>query len=572
MATDDRSALQLPVTNQAWPPKPYAPISRRLLIWDAWHSGEIDKLATVYYDLGGNSTAGRSFFATTGEAGMPTVRPGQYRSGLIGSIQRWFHGQPTPPGEKRNKYHVPVAGDIAATSSDLLFAEPLTIEAAGSGNQEVIDGLFDDGMHATLLETGELTSALGGGYLRVVWDTDIAEYPWIDQVPADVAIPQFSYGKLVAVTFWREISNDGKEVVRHLEKHVPGQNVILHGVYKGNQTDLGTVYPLTDFPETAGFASDLTSGNAIEFPDQPKDASTVVYVPNMRPNRLWRDLGSQAAPLGRSDYAGIESLMDGLDETYTSWMRDIQLAKARLIVPQQYLDNLGKGDGAVFDTDRRVYTPMQMLSSNGTSDILANQFAIRFAEHQATATDLIGQCIRGAGYSGQTFGEYDAGGPITATEVEQRERRSLTTRGKKVLYWRPALRDILYGYLAVRREMFGDTSCEPERPEIEFPKLVLPNQNELASTAGMLAGAEAASKQTLVKLVHPDWDQQDVDDEVNRIFEETGFDLASRAKVMLSEPMGSTADLSQQAEQLAQSVAPPQLNPSIPGSDDSGQG
>jgi len=497
---------------------------------------------------------------------MPTPRPGQFRVGLIGSISRFFWGQPVPPGEKRTKYHVPIAGDIAQTSSDLLFSEPLVVKSELAANQAVLDDYFDDGLHSTLLEAGELASALGGVFLRTVWNTDIAEYPWIDIVPCDSAVPQFAYGKLVAVTFWRVLSDDGKEVVRHLEKHIPSQNTILHGVYVGNQTDLGTVYPLTDFPETRQFVGDLTEGNAITFPDQPMDASTVVYIPNIRPNRLWRDLGPQAAPLGRSDYAGIETLMDGLDETYSSWMRDVQLAKARLIVPQQYLDNIGKGEGAVFDTDRQVYTPMQMLATSGTSDIVANQFAIRFQEHAQTASDLVGRIIQGAGYSGQTFGEFDAGsGAITATEVEQRERRSLTTRGKKILYCRPGIRDILYGLLAVRREMFGDTTVEPERPEIDFPAVVLPDQNELASTANLLAQAEAASKQTLVALVHPDWTTDEVNEEVSRIFSEIGLDLATRARVMVSEPMTSTADFTEQAEQLAQTVKPPDIPPDVPG-------
>ena len=46
---------------------------------------------------------------------MPVPKPGQYRGGLLGSIQRTFWGQPVPPGEKRVKYHIPLAGDIAAT-------------------------------------------------------------------------------------------------------------------------------------------------------------------------------------------------------------------------------------------------------------------------------------------------------------------------------------------------------------------------------------------------------------------------------------------------------------------------
>lgn len=56
----------------------------------------------------------------------------------------------------------------------------------------------------------------------------------------------------------------------------------------------------------------------IELPDQPFDASTVVYIPNIKPNKVWRDLGPMAAPLGRSDFSGLETAFDGLDEAFSS--------------------------------------------------------------------------------------------------------------------------------------------------------------------------------------------------------------------------------------------------------------
>jgi hypothetical protein len=128
----------------------------------------------------------------------------------------------------------------------------------------------------------------------------VAEWPWIEIVPADTAVPQFSHGKLTAVTFWRVLSDDGKEVVRHLEKHIPSQNAILHGVYVGNQTDLGEVYPLTDFPPRRSSSSATSpTGTRSRSLTSPLDASSAVYLPNIRPNRLWRDLGPQAASLGR---------------------------------------------------------------------------------------------------------------------------------------------------------------------------------------------------------------------------------------------------------------------------------
>jgi hypothetical protein len=55
-------------------------------------------------------------------------------------------------------------------------------------------------------------------------------------------------------------------------------------------------------------------------------------------------------------------------------------------------------------------------------------------------------------------------------------------------------------------------------------------------------------------VVHPEWDQAQVDAEVTRIYNEIGFDLANRARVMLSEPATSTDNLTQEAQQLADTV------------------
>lgn len=554
----------LPVSGQPWPPPEYNPIAFRMRIWSAWLSGDPDMLSWVYYNLSSNSPVGRAYFATTGEPGLPTPKPGQYRGGLLGGVTRTFWGQPVPPGEKRVKYHVPLAGDIAGTSADLLFSRAPAITAANDGNQKALDGLMDDGLHATLLEAAELASALGGVFLRVVWDSEVSDRPWIDKVPADAAVPHFAYGKLKAVTFWRILSDSGDEVVRHLETHIPGQNRIVHGVYAGDQSDLGRICPLTDFPETRQFAQYLTAGDSIEFPDQPRDASTVVYIPNIRPNRIWRDLGPQAEPLGRSDYSGSETLLDALDETMTSWMRDIQLAKSRLIVPNGYLDNIGRGKGAVWDPDRQIYSPVQAMTSGSVSnDIKASQFLIRWQEHQQTCSELISQIVRRAGYSVGDFGEDDGTAAMTATEIEARERRSLITRDKKILYMRPGERDILYGWLSVLRSMYGDTTIIPERPMVDFGEVVLPDKLEMAQTVSALAGAEAVSKQTAVQMVHPDWTPDQVDEEVERINMEIGTDVLGRARIALAGPMNEP--LGQEIQDIANPVTPPDIPAHIPG-------
>ena len=54
MAIDDRLMSLLPVTNQPWPPPQYDPINYQYRLWDAWYSGEVQKLSWAYY-LGGTT-------------------------------------------------------------------------------------------------------------------------------------------------------------------------------------------------------------------------------------------------------------------------------------------------------------------------------------------------------------------------------------------------------------------------------------------------------------------------------------------------------------------------------------
>lgn len=84
---DDRMAMELPDADQPWPPPRWNPILYDYRVWDAWWSGDPDKLMRAYFSLGENSPVGRQFFATSGEPGT-AARPGQYRGGLIGSIRR----------------------------------------------------------------------------------------------------------------------------------------------------------------------------------------------------------------------------------------------------------------------------------------------------------------------------------------------------------------------------------------------------------------------------------------------------------------------------------------------------
>ncbi|MFJ3021477.1 capsid protein [Streptomyces tendae] len=495
--------MPLPNKNTPWPPI-HPAIRADMEDWSAWFSANPDRLAYRYQNR----------HRDQGRYGPASNRPSQYRGGVVGRVARWFWGEPTPLGEKRANLHMPLARDIARTSSDLLYSEPPTLQVPGTKAQQQLEDLMDNGLKRTLIAAGESSAALGGTYLRIVWDDDVSDRPWIGFVHADGAAPEFVHGdRLKAVTFWTVIVCDGQRIVRHLERHEPGR--ILHGVYDGTEDNLGKPAELTAFDATKSYLPERSLPRGME------KKLVVAYLPNTMFAPDWRDIPG-AAGLGTSDFQGAETFLSAIDETYTSWMRDIRLAKSRLIVPAGYLLANGPGMGSVWE-DREVYAPMNVPPTSD-QQITENQFLIRHEEHRATIEELTGKVIRNAGYSGNTFGDDSAGAAVTATEIKARSARSMSTRARKTELSVPGIADITESYLMLLASgMFpGYSDVEVERPDVTFQDSVQDDIKTLAETAALLQQAEAASTEVKVALLHPDWDERAQGEEVRRIQKETG--------------------------------------------------
>jgi hypothetical protein len=477
--------VPLPDADQPWPPPALAAVQREMRVDAAWYAGDREQLARVYAREQHRRRDGRRLL--------------------------WARHPQAPDVRHDGRLHIPLAGDIATTSADLLFSEPPTFTVSDPATQARLDELAEAGIANTLLEAAEVSAALGGVFLRVTWDAELTPRPLITAVHADAAVPDFRWGVLTGVTFWRELASDSATTFRHLERHEPGH--VLHGLYQGGPDRLGVRVPLVEHPDTAPLAASLgEQGDAI---DTGITALTAAYVPNMRPNRRHR--GSQ---FGRSDYgAPLHDLFDALDETWSSWIRDIRLARARLIVPEGYLRNLGTGRGASFDDDREIWQALHVPPDTGEG-ITMSQFAIRVDEHERTAAAITRQAVQLAGYSAQSFGLGDQVA-ATATEVVARERRSMITRDKKARYWAPALAGMLHVALMLDRQLFR-SSLVPERPHVQFGDAVSEDPTTVAQTLSLLAQAQAVSTETRVRILHPEWDDTAITAEVERIQQESG--------------------------------------------------
>ncbi|MFD9069499.1 phage portal protein [Streptomyces lasiicapitis] len=479
--------MPLPDNGAAWPPPQWTEYYREMRVNDAWYTGDARRLARLY---------------------SHHPRPTERRR-LWGRKSAEHH-----VGRREHRLHVPLAGDIASTSADLLFADMPAITVEDPATQARLDELLDEGRaQQVFLGAAEQAAALSGVFLRVTWDRELADRPLMTVMQPDAAMPEFRFGLLRAVSFWRELPGSTEATVwRHIERHEPGR--ILHALYEGTADNIGRAVPLAEHPDTAGLADSLGQ-DGVSIATGIRDL-TAAYVPNMLPNRLHR-----GSDIGRSDYAApIYDLFDALDETWTSWMRDIRLARARLIVPDGYLRDEGPGKGASFDDDREVWQALRMPPHDGAGITLA-QFDIRVEEHRVTAESLTRQAAQAAGYSPQSFGLDGDGQAVTATEVDSRDQRSMVTRKKKTGYWRHEIAAMTHVQLQLDAVQFG-RRITPERPRVEFGDGVAESEQATATTLDLLARAGAVSTSTKVKILHPEWDDTAVKAEVSAILAETG--------------------------------------------------
>jgi A118 family predicted phage portal protein len=500
----------LPINNTPWINEEMAEQYKEYAIYDAWYSGDPARIANLYsgmlYPL--HTTAGKFF-------------EDEYYDYV--NSRSFFWGKKIVE-ERRSMIHIPIASDIARLSADLLFSEPpkAIIHEANEENatkemiatQMRLDEIMQlSEVQSLLLESAETASALGGVFLKVNWDSDIANYPILSIAQPDTAVPSFQWGILKSCSFWKVVREEGagyNEVYYRLfEHHEVGK--IIYALYKGTDDNIGMRISLQAIPETAMLQDEIATGI---------DDLLVRYIPNIKPNRKHR-----GSPFGQSDLSGIEALMDALDEVYSSLQRDIRLGQARIMIPESFVQKLPNGE-MVFDIDKEVFTMFDIdpLTSKEVG-ITMSQFEIRTEQHINTCLEYIHRIISSAGYSPQSFG-LSIEGNQSGTALNIRERQSFITTAKKQRYWKSAIEDLLYLMLQVDKIHFN-SKITPTKPHIEFGDSVASDVSQMASSIDLLSRAKAISIESSVRWTNPDWSNEQVMQEVERIKEENGLSMSS---------------------------------------------
>ncbi|GAA4176540.1 phage portal protein [Gryllotalpicola koreensis] len=512
--------MPLPVPNTSWPPTDFRPVFDRFREHDAWYRGDIDTLQAIYATGAPSAT-----HAHNGEA-----RTGGIYGTVLNGISNLFWGKRVTPGTRRTALHVPLAADVATMKSDMLWAEPPEFTSATadpdglpSRAEQIVQDRLDlimnsDEARMMFAESGELTSALGGTYFSVAWNTATNDHVYPRAHDADTAIPEWSAGRLAAVTFWSSHA-DGEDFYRHFERHEPGR--ILHGLYKGTGDNVGFPVPADTLPELAWL---VTADRGKEIDPETHTVTlytgitrlTAAYEPNVKKDRDFRKLGT-LAHLGRSDYAGVESELNAVDEAWSSYMRDLKIGRGRIFIPQNFLKTTGPGRGASWDEEQEVFAQIDSIKNvDDKAQITAQQFEIRTAAHEQMILSLSKIVLRNAGLGARDYEE--RAGNLTATGELMRDKREETTFDKQKRYATSALTYIASVALELDAIVFpGRGGIAGAQVAASWPQELQVDAEKESRIIAQLSAARAISTWTAVKRANPDWNDDLVKKEVDRI-------------------------------------------------------
>lgn len=477
--------------NMAWPPTNV--LYQKMNEHSVWYSGDASLIANFY-----SMEINKAFISTPFS---------------INKTNFWSR-QIKNQGEIMN--HVPIAGDIAETSANLLFGESPIIKMSkeNKGNQEGLDKLLDKtSFFSKMAEIAECSAAIGGVYQKVAWDEELSEYPMLVIEQADKAIPYFKFGVLQSVIFWNIVKEEGegnKKIYRLLEHYKQGS--IEYSLYIGSSDKLGRKIELNSIEET----QDLE-----EFIDT-KDILLAAYFPNMLPNKL-----NRASSLGRSDYLGVEGLMDSLDEIYSSWCREITLAMAKVYIPERYLKMV---DGKkVYNPDTLSYVTLEVdpIDAGSKNFVQPQQFEIRADKFATSANNFLERIITSAGYSPQSFGLNIEGRAESGTALNIRERKSFMTKSKKEKYFASPMEHIIKCLIYVYTYKLKGKDVDINNEfSISFSDSITYNLSEVAESVNKLNAAVAISIETKIRMLHPEWTEEEIIAEVKRVKEENMIGVA----------------------------------------------
>lgn len=423
------------------------------------------------------------------------------------TLRAWVkHMRRVRKDEMLNEFVPFPAPEIAAkTLASFLFGEP--VELVSETDQDELNAMIEDNhLHALNQEAAVSCATEGEIFYKIDWDEDLCEYAIISTVPASQAFPVFRFRRLVEIAFVSEIEREDQVVVRHVELRLRGK--IINRVFKGSDDTLGIEYDLERYDGTEDLEEEVDTGF-----DQEVLARHVPF---------WR---TSKSAYGISIFRGKEGLIEALHSLYSQDQHDAEMAKRRVAVAANYLQRDRKGrpkfdktldlfelsdeaGGAIGSESR----PVHAIEFNDTT-VMGQRIAQRLDEF-----------LLACGIAPQSAGRDVSGTAESGTARKLAQSLTVQTVATAGRYFAPGIRDIAQLGLLVGKKHLGRSGVTDD-PAVnaEMQDGFADDPKEQADILVALDGAKAVSMATKVAMLHPDWDEDKINTEVQAILDEQGL-------------------------------------------------
>lgn len=428
----------------------------------------------------------------------------------IARMMRWDE-RPADDGQPRPLLVDPLPRLICRAFADFLFGEDLDINPP--------EGIPED-QFRRLAEVNEL----GAGLHRAervcvsegeVWavahiNPEIADMPLLEWRSRLEVVPLF-YGALpVAAAFVaerrREVAENGSEVVwRHVEVH--GRGKVCNLLFRGSSASLGDEVPLDRLADTTGLRPEWEHG-----------------LPVMLAWRIVNDIDDDPT-LGEGDLEQVQDQLFALNEALT-----IASENARLTGKDRIIASGAVTRDGTFNSGVEVLITQAESSTLG-ADGDARPLAVIEKSYDAEPlwrhiAELVNVAMGRVGLVPQFRGEY-AGHAESGTAIRLRFLPTDNAARAKARPWDallPRIIDSLLRVAALPADQ-GGFGIPYDPPEGELPAVergdVLPiDKGERVTVNATAVHAGIRSRRSAIRDLHPDWSDEQVDEERATILEE----------------------------------------------------
>lgn len=405
--------------------------------------------------------------------------------------------------EKREYVHDPLAKRIAGAFADFLFGDSPEVTAHNERDQAWLDLILDENRLPSILHRAERVTASEAESWWHIWtDRETALTPLVEFVSRLRVVPLWRGDRLLAVAFATILADEDDVIWRHLEVHADGQ--VVNALFEGDRNKLGGRRNLGARPEMAGVEETWSHGLPI------------------LAGRVVNELDDDHA-LGIGEYDQIQDLLLALNEARTIGAENTRLtAKKRLFVNSALVEPEGTFDAGqdIVQVDGQG----NVLGESGSAPpVSAVEYSYDAQPLIAHNQDLESTILSRVGLVPQIIGHQVDGQAESGTSIRLRFLPTEIAADGKSREWLDRLpiivqRLMLVDQLPAERGGFGRTYAEAGAPPtVELGSILPEDDNEIATENALAVQAGIRSVETAVRKQNPDWSDQDVQDELDRI-------------------------------------------------------